>query len=668
MPVGPQTIIENPLNRKSIFSKFDYTLTPKVTAYGQVLYVDSDVYTSSGRSLTQIGTLTTIPVTNPFIPADLQTILASRPDPTAPFTWNGRYVGLPNKAWDEHYTTSQFLGGLRGDLPFLTGWTWDAYAAYDDTHHLQTNHNAVLKSQVQNLLNAADGGASLCAGGFNPFGLVHSSAISSACQAYMTTTAHSSETLTQSQAQATIQGPVFHLPAGDMHVALLVDTRRNTYDYTPDAQLSAGNIEAVAVSHATRGTIGVNEFAGQVDIPVLRDLPLISQLDVGAAYRYSDYTTSGGVGSYEGDVRWRPINSLLVRGGYQHAVRAPNVGELFSAANGTQVAIGTPPASIGDPCDIRSTARTGANGAKVRALCVAQGVPASVVDTYTFPTTATGGLTQGNPDLKPEVATTYNVGLAWTSHLSMPLLGNMSASIDYYDISIEKVISVIPGLTALSKCFNLDGSNPTYSNTNTFCQLIPRDANGLITQINTPYLNLGGLKTDGIDIQLNWSARLADFGVDKIPGKVFASTGIGYLNHFLVQTLPNSRTQDFAGTNTINGGAGALGTVFPRWKALTTLGYQNGGATVGLRWRYMDGMKDVSSVTSPGTHAEGVPAYNLFDLYGSYEISRKWQIRAGITNLFDTGLPVVASSQTSTDPATFDAVGRSYYLGLRATF
>ena len=94
--------------------------------------------------------------------------------PSAPFTWNGRYVGIPAKSWNEQYTTAQYLGGLRGAFP-VKDWTWDVFAAYDNTDHLQQNNFAVLKSQVQNLLNAPDGGAALCAGGFNPFGLVNSS-------------------------------------------------------------------------------------------------------------------------------------------------------------------------------------------------------------------------------------------------------------------------------------------------------------------------------------------------------------------------------------------------------------------------------------------------------------------------------------------------------------
>ena len=79
MPVQKGFIVQNPLERKSVFTKFDYEIGP-VTTYGQILYVDSTVITNTGNSLTQFGTLTTIPVTNPFIPNDLRTLLASRPN------------------------------------------------------------------------------------------------------------------------------------------------------------------------------------------------------------------------------------------------------------------------------------------------------------------------------------------------------------------------------------------------------------------------------------------------------------------------------------------------------------------------------------------------------------------------------------------------------------
>jgi iron complex outermembrane receptor protein len=655
MPVGPQTIIQNPLDRTSLYTKFDYEFTPNLTLYGQFMHVDSEVETSSGGSLTQFGTLTTIPVTNPFIPADLRTLLATRTNPNASFTWNGRYVGLPAKSWDEHYDTSQYLVGMKGVLPFES-WTWDVYGSYDDTNHLQSNYNAVLKSQVQNLLNAADGGASLCAGGFNPFGLARSSVISPQCRAYMTTTAKSTEVLTQSNFQGVVQGDLFSLPAGEVKAALLASHRKNTYRYSPDSQLASQNIEAVIASSASQGKYDVTEYAAQIDVPILSGMTLIESLNIGAAFRRSDYSTSGSVDSYEGDLKWVPVPGLLLRGGYQRAVRAPNIGELFAADSGAQIAFGTPPASIGDPCDVRSSARTGAGGASVRALCLAQGIPATVIDNYTFPTTATAGLSRGNRDLDPETADTYNFGFSWSSRSQSPWLGGITLSADYYDISISEVIAIVPGLTALSKCYNLDGSNPSYDPGNSFCSLLSRDTNGLLQVIRTPYLNLGGLETSGIDLQFAWNAELSELGFGK--GRVFFSTGVAYSENFSVQTLPNTPFQEYGGTNTI-------GASHPEYKALTTLGYGIGGASVSVRWRYQHEMDDVTSVTTPANPGVGVPAYNLYDLVGVFDITDKWQVRAGITNLTDEEPVFVSSSQTSTDTSVFDAVGRSYYLGLQ---
>ncbi len=43
-------------------------------------------------------------------------------------------------------------------------------------------------------------------------------------------------------------------------------------------------------------------------------------------------------------------------------------------------------------------------------------------------------------------------------------------------------------------------------------------------------------------------------------------------------------------------------------------------------------------------------------------------MRAGVNNLLDKDLPFVASSQNGTDVALYDAIGRSFYLGLRFGF
>jgi outer membrane receptor protein involved in Fe transport len=663
MPVGQQVDFINGLDRKVGFVKGDYELTPGITAYGQAMYVDLTVHTAQGGTLTQFGNLTTIPTTNPFIPQDLRTILASRPNPTAAFTWNGRYVGVPYKNWAENYHVQEYLAGLKGGI--APGWTFDVFGSWDSSVHNQTQHYAVLKSQVQQLLNAPDGGNSLCAGGFNPFGDTNARSLSPACVNFITKNTHSRERLTQTQVQGQINGKLFDLGAGPAQIALVADYRRNTYDYVPDPDLASQNIEAVIASAAASGHIAVKEIAGQIDIPLLADRPFFQELGIGAAVRRSDYTSSGAVTSYEADARWRPVKALLIRGSYQRAVRAPNIGELFSPASGTQLVIGTPPSSLGDPCDVRSNARTGANAAQVANLCVAQGVPQAAIGSYTFPTTATGQTTTGNLGLTPERANTFNMGFVITPH-SLGALTDLSLSVDYYNIRIKNVISTVPGLTVLSKCYNLDGSNPSYDANNSYCRLIQRDPTGQIVTVTTPYQNLGGLRTDGIEVQVGGAIRTPFV---QSSGRVYANSAIGYLRGYSVQLLPGAGFINYLGVS--NGGATTTSVpprVTPRWKALTTLGYRSDNLDFGLRWRYQGPLADISAVLTPANAQIGVPAYSLFDLFGSLKVGRRYELRAGINNLLDKGLPFVASSQNGTDPAAYDAIGRSFYVGVKFKF
>ncbi|MFD1785981.1 TonB-dependent receptor domain-containing protein [Sphingomonas floccifaciens] len=663
MPVGQQIQFANALDRKTAFLKGDYQLSPALTAYGQFMYVDLTVNTESGGSLTQFGALTTVPTTNPFIPAALRTILASRPNPTAPFTWNGRYVGVPYKSFGEHYTIQQYLAGLRGDI--ASGWTFDVFASWDKSAHQLKIGNAVVKSRVQTLLNASDGGASVCAGGLNIFGDANARSLSAACRDYITKTAFSQEDLTQTQVQAQLNGRLFDLGAGPAQIAVVGSYRKNTYDYVPDSDLRAQNLESIIASAPAAGNISVKEIAAQVDVPLLSNRPFFEELGVGAAVRLSDYSVTGSVTSYEADARWRPFKPLLIRGSYQRAVRAPNIGELFTPASGTQLVIGTPPASIGDPCDIRSGARTGANGTQVSALCVAQGVPAAAVSSYTFPTTATGQTIAGNLGLTPEKADTYNVGFVFDVP-GRGVFGDLTLSVDYYNIKVKNVISTVPGLTVLSKCFNLDGTNPSYSASNSYCTAIQRDATGQIVSVNTPYLNIGGLRTEGVEFQANWSVPTPFLGESS---SVFVNAGVDWTRKYEVQLLPGSPFLDYTGVS--NGGAGPTSVpprATPKWKALTSFGYRGEGGSLGLRWRYQSPLRDVSAVLTPATAQVGVPAYALWDMFTTLKAAQGFELRFGVNNLFDKQLPYVASSQNGTDVALYDAVGRSFYAGVRVSF
>jgi outer membrane receptor protein involved in Fe transport len=650
-PFTRSTDVLSPLERKSVFGKFSYDVTDNVTAYGQVLYVNTEDDNNGGTSLTQFGTTPSIPVTNPFIPADLRTLLASRPNPNEPFNFNGRYVGLPNKSFDDRWNTYQLLVGLRGKLP-ISDWTYDIYASNDQTERNTTIHKGALLSRFQTLLNAPDGGASICEGGYNPFGDQHARYLSAACVDYLSADINSNETLKQNIVEGSVQGALFDLPAGEARFSVVADWRENTYVSRPDHALATpGEVQSINPTVAVQGATKVKEIAGELLLPVLKDMPFAQSLNLDAAVRYSDYDLSGGNWTYKLDGDWTIVDGLMVRAGYARAIRAPNVGELFSAATGGQAGFGNPPAA-GEPCDVRTLSRQ-QGGAALRALCIATGVPANVVDSYIFPTTATASVISGNKELTPEEADTYTVGVVYRPMFDNYLLSGLTLSVDYYNITINNVISTINGGTVINKCYNLDGSNPNYSPTNAYCQLLSRDENGLLDLVRTPYLNLGGLKTSGVDTVIDWHG-------DAGPGRITLNSVIGYKIAFEQKALPGSDWQDFVGTINPN--------YYPKWQALTTLGYEWGPAQVALRWRYLSSMDDGTSVTRPASPSPGVPSYSSFDLTGNYKVTDDIVVRAGITNLFDKEPLVVAGTPGNTNATIYDIVGRAFYMGIRAKF
>jgi iron complex outermembrane receptor protein len=76
-----------------------------------------------------------------------------------------------------------------------------------------------------------------------------------------------------------------------------------------------------------RGGFTVSEFFTEANIP------LMESLVADIAYRYSDYSTVGGQDTYRFGLDWQPVDMARIRAGFNRAVRAPNVSELYSVNN-----------------------------------------------------------------------------------------------------------------------------------------------------------------------------------------------------------------------------------------------------------------------------------------------------------------------------------------------
>ncbi len=64
-------------------------------------------------------------------------------------------------------------------------------------------------------------------------------------------------------------------------------------------------------------------------VPILDKIPGAYNLSFDTGYRYSSYTLGGTTNTYKFQVEYAPIEDIRFRGGYNRAVRAPNLGELF---------------------------------------------------------------------------------------------------------------------------------------------------------------------------------------------------------------------------------------------------------------------------------------------------------------------------------------------------
>ncbi len=667
---------QNPLERWSSFVKGDWALTNDIHFFGQALYTNYNSNVQSDATVTSATQVPTVPLTNPFLASILAAnpleaaLLASRAIPGAPISINKRFLGLSGyRTATNANNIYQFVGGLNGVLRDTM--TWEVYASHGQTLNTYSSTGAARFSIVQQLLNAPDGGASLCAGGFNPFGNVKAS---SACTTLAAPEFSDRTNVTQDLINASISGTAWELPAGDLKFALGTDYRNISFQFKPDAAVQIGDPFTFNPQAPTQGASAVREAFGELLIPVIKDVPFFQSVNVDIAARYSDYVLSGGTNTYKGDVDWAVMNGWRLRGGYERAIRAPSVNELF-AGNSTYYANRTVQnaSGAGDPCDIRLPTRSGPNGAAVAALCLAEGLPAGLLNTYATNDNQVPAIASGSTTLRPEKSDTFTGGTVWQPEIDSPWFQNASISLDYYNIRVRDAIAQLDFNTLVNKCFNLDGSNPSYSNANFYCSFISSrsQSNGQMFNVHTPFANTGGYKTAGIDMEANWLTDIGEatgWGPDA--GTMSWAIVGNFQDYFKQQILPGQAFQELGQTN-VGGSLSSSATLgpFPKYQTNSTVTYHNFGADVGLRWRFLGGMKDASYTTNPKTTVPGEGAVNYFDAILGYTVPEtNTHVALVVTNLFDRPPEQVGVNSGTTIANLYTVLGRTYLLTLDQKF
>ncbi len=720
-----------PLNRWSMFGQAHYDFNENVTAFIQGNFATSKTHTILFPSPFITGWSVNIPydsATNGVasghpVSAELATLLNSRPNASAP--WELYQIPDPNgwmppRSTDDENNVWQITAGIDGKIP-NTDWTFELFGSHGQSSSYNVGLGYASLARYQALLTAPNYGANAtltgnqgapnfgfgaatihCTSGFYD-AIFNGGTPSKDCIDAITAKLQSRTSMEQNIAEFDIQGTLFKLPAGELKASLGGSFREDTLQFTPDILQSTSSFtdQVVGVYPAAYmdAITSAKEVYGELLVPVLSDLPFVKQLDLELGARYSAYgatdrlsdthITPPGGWTYKILGDWKVNDWVTFRGGYNLAVRSPNIGELFLGKQ--EVYAAGAATAYGDPCSLNASAPFGANAnapgataasaANTLAICKALMGPTGTAVYYAnaqapgTPSPFGFVFQQGSNNLKAEQAKTWTAGVVLRAPFQSAALSRLTASIDWYRIAIDGAIEFQSVDDVKAACF----SQPAATAVGSFaCSLVSRNpGTGGEAPTTIAFANLASIKTSGVDVQLNWAADVADIGLKSVPGALNLGVVLNWLDYYDTQSSPGTPVRHWAGTlgPNLNGtDPGAF-----KYKLNTTLTYLVGPATFSVNWRHLPSVHS-QTFGQAGDNTLDTASHDEVGIGGTYTIRKNYILRAGIDNLFDaepeitganTGIPgftVATSGQGTTMEGLYDALGRRFYVGLKAKF
>lgn len=497
--VGTNSLVPDE-QRIGIFNRTSYDISENTEIYGQFSwnkYLGKGYYQqtpSTGVSISGDNAYL-----NEYYPQVAQALAAAG---QKSFTMGTSNAGFPVPGSEQDRQVFRYVTGMNGKFNIgYNRWHWSWYYQYGKTlSHIQLintwNNERMALAQDAVLYNGAIVCRSTIANPTNgcvPIDRLGTSGPSKAALSYIYGgNANKGPTFDQTLQQHVVAfdlgGTMFRLPGGQASVAFGGDWRRESVNGAVDPVYSSGWL--YGNYHVTKGAYNAKEGYVEIDLPVLKGV------DIDAAGRYTDYSTSGSVETWKTGATYAPLRDIKFRGTYSHDIRAPNLSELFAAG----------------------TSRSN-----------------TVILPSNAPLTGSQSFVQntiGNPNLVPETANTWSVGTVITPRF----IPGFTASFDYYDIDISNAIGSVTAQNTVDFC---------YSGGNQYCRNISY-VNGQLSTITIQPFNFASQKERGLDIAADYHTRLSRFW-HKLPGNFSVH---GEITHYISNVVNNGTYPiDYAGVN-----------------------------------------------------------------------------------------------------------------------
>ena len=465
-------------------------------------------------------------------------------------------------------------------------------------------------------------------------------------------------------AEASVNGSLFSLPAGDVQLAVGSSYRKEYVDQQVDPiinttftqpggipQLNCAGPSSIC-SSPIQGGYNVKEAYGELLVPILKDLPFVHSLNIDIGDRYSKYSNFGSTNNWKIALEYRPIEDLLLRGTVSKVFRAPTTSNLFAGPAGD-----APTAT--DPC-------AGTTGNTNKACGGFASIPVqsfSQLTGYTMGSIFAFDHGLSTSVLQPEHGKSFDYGFVYDPEW----VPGLSVNGDVYRILLNDLIIAQAGEanTILTQCYNTQGA---------ICSNIIRNPDGSIKFIVETAFNSGDLVDQGLDIGAHYRLPTTQWGNFRIgvDGTYIQKYNInqgGFTQHLAGhydKTFGNyARVRALATLDWNMGPWNANWTT--RYIGRITLGYANSGL----------GPSGVESSTNPYLanpigpvlHFGAVSYQNASLGYNIEPINTFVQV--GVDNIFDKQPPLLFQNNTlnaDTDVNTYDLVGRFYRASVTVKF
>ncbi|RZL57640.1 MAG: TonB-dependent receptor [Sphingomonas sp.] len=594
----------------------------------------------------------TIALDNPFIPATILT--AARAAGLTSVDVNRNNFDIPRRGETDRRRTYRGVVDIAGRLNDHA--SYDVSYTYGQTDVRATKLNDRVNTRFLEALDAVrgPGGTIVCrsaaaqAAGCVPVNTFGGGTVDPASYAYYLDNPVSNARITQHVVNAALTGDFgqfFELPGGPVAFAAGGEYRRESSRFTP-AQSLVDNAfyqyDEYIIPTASRGRFDVWEAFGELNAPLIKDRPFFHLLSVGAAGRYSDYSTVGSTRAYQFNGIWAPIRAISFRGSYGRSVRAPNIGELFRPTTGSS-------AFFSDPCyvgnrNLGSTSRA----ANCVALISGLGGNPAAFTAANNPDAAIfiPGSVSGNPDLKAEVARTWTAGVV----LRPDFVPGLSIGVDWYDIRLRDAINN-PNGDAANSIAALCVDQPTLANP--FCgQISRRTGSGFINGYTITPQNVSAFRTSGAELNVAYRFRTSGAGTFDV-----RLVG-GYLNTLEQVATPGAEVEN------------NVDQIFrPRWNATLSPTWSDGPLTLSYNLRWQNGVRRFSRFESDGNANLVDPRYFRYkalwqhDVQAQIEVARDFAFYGGVNNLTDQKPDIGFQTNVPISP-----VGRYLYAGAKVRF